>query len=122
MPRRSCGARSVQPRAAPSCQHYSTSGPTGRVSSGRCPGGFGREQVEGLGQNLIDGDVGDERGLVVGPAVFLEAVGTAGRTVQPPGGRGPVPGSVQRPVGAEADTPVDGNGGRADGGGQMAWS
>jgi len=30
-----------------------------------------------------------------------------------------VPGPVQRPVAAKADTPVDGNRGRADGGGQM---
>ena len=31
------------------------------------------------------------------PAVFLEAVGAADRAVQAPGGRGPVPGPIQRP-------------------------
>ena len=56
------------------------------------------------------------------PAVSPEAIGAADRAVQAPGGRGPVPGPVQRSIGAKADTPVDGNGGRADGGGQMAWS
>ena len=33
-----------------------------------------------------------------------------------------MPGPVQRPVAAKADPPVDGDSGRADGGGQMAWS
>src|SRR5918995_1182682 len=92
------------------------------TSSGRCPGGLGREQVEGLGQDLVGGDVGDQRGMVGRPAVLVEAVGAADRAVQPPGGRGPVPCPVQRPVAAETDTPVDGDGGRADRGGQVAWS
>jgi len=33
-------------------------------SYGPCAGGLGREQVKGLGQDLIDGDIGDERGVV----------------------------------------------------------
>jgi hypothetical protein len=28
------------------------------------PGALGREQVEGLGQDLVDGDIGHERGVV----------------------------------------------------------